>query len=125
VEVRPGEIGQVTLALAPTGASALTVSRWSLLAVGGALVVVGAVLAVEADAAERNLARAVAREPGTGLPTTDFSSVRAFDESGRAFAAGSIASFVVGGALAATGALLFLVGRKPPKLVAGRLEINF
>src|SRR5262249_34088156 len=125
VEVQPGEVAQVTLALGAGRPSPVVVARWTLAAAGVVLLVGGAVLAAEASASAHSLEGAIAREAQTGLPTTDYSTVQGFDRNGRAFSAASIACLTVGGALLATGAALFLVPRTPhEKAGAGKLTVD-
>jgi tetratricopeptide (TPR) repeat protein len=107
VDARAGEITTVTLALASHGSSKIAVARYSLLAGGAALLIVSAVLAAEAGTSAQSLGGSIARDPGSGLPTTEFSQVRGFDTNGRAFATASIATLVVGAVCVVTGAALF------------------
>ncbi len=107
VAVRPGEIASVTLAVT-SGPSARSIARTTLLSAGAALLITGGVLAYEASRAARDLEDSIATEPGSGLPTTQYSSVQSIEHSGRAEAAASIATLVVGGASVVAGLLLFV-----------------
>jgi hypothetical protein len=119
LDVRPGEIASVTLA-GGGGASARSIARTTLLSVGAALLVTGGVLAYEASAAARDLEGSTATEPGSGLPTTQYSSVQSIDRTGRAEAAASIATLVIGGASVVAGLLLFVPRWKRPRAAVSR-----
>lgn len=108
VEVHPGELLRMTLA-PPEGPRPVVVARYTLLGLGGALLVVGGVLAGVAHNAASDLENAQAAEPGTMLPATQFSDVRGFQSLGQGASAASIACLVVGGAALVVGAALFAV----------------
>ena len=106
IRVRPGETPSLALVLGRGGPAPAVIARYTLIAVGAALIVVGAVLGSEADQAARDLEGAIRREPG-GLPTTEFANVSSFESNGRAFQTASIVSLSVGGAATLTGLALF------------------
>jgi hypothetical protein len=108
VTARPGEVTLVTLAIGESrGASRLGVTRWSLAIGGGALLVAGAVLALEARSQASDLEGSIRRDPNSGLPTTQYSSVSGFESSGHAFSTASWISLSAGAAALAASAVLF------------------
>jgi tetratricopeptide (TPR) repeat protein len=107
LSVSPGEIA--TASMTSSGVSPLTVARATLLALGGALLVTGAVLGVEAERSARDLEAASRLDPVSGLPQSEFSSVQSIERSGRAMSIASITTLVVGGAAAIVGGALFAV----------------
>ncbi|HEX2568303.1 MAG TPA: hypothetical protein VH877_02010 [Polyangia bacterium] len=112
VDVPAGEVTIVTLALGP-GTSPVVAVRWSLIAGGSALVVAGAAFAGATSVAVRNFENSVAVDPGTGLPTTPYSTAQAFERSARAFSTASIVTLVVGAVAVAVGGTLFLWHKRP------------
>jgi hypothetical protein len=112
--VHAGEVATVALSVRNDSARVrLTAARYTLLGLGGALAITGGVLLGQASASARDLEGAVRGEPGSGLPTTEFSSVRSFESAGRAYQITGIVTCVVGGVMAVTGAALF--GLRPAK----------
>lgn len=112
VEVPPGEVTIVTLALGP-GTSPVVPARWGLIAGGSALVVAGAAFAGATSVAVRNFEESVTIDPGTGLPTTPYSTAQAFERSARTFSTVSIVTLVVGAVAVAVGGTLFLWHKRP------------
>lgn len=112
VEVPSGEVTIVTLALGP-GTSPVVPARWALIAGGSALVVAGAAFAGATSVAVRNFEASVTVDPGTGLPTTPYSTAQAFERSARTLSTASIVTLVVGAVAVAVGGTLFLWHKRP------------
>jgi len=105
VELAPGQIAAVTLKV--TGASKRVRAGISLMVASGVVLVSSVVFTALSAVSARQLEGAVRREPGSGLPLSDYGQVAGLERSGTAFQLTAIATAIAGALGLGLGAFLW------------------
>ncbi len=108
LDVRAGEVARATLIAGESGPSKVVIARYTLMGVGAALLIAGAVLAAEAANEANELALKSNTGRQSGLQPVNFKDVSNIQSTGRAYQDGAIAAFAVGGAAALGSIALFI-----------------
>jgi hypothetical protein len=105
VELAPGQIAAVTLKV--TGASKRVRAGISLMVASGIVLVSSVVFAALSAVSARQLEGAVRREPGSGLPLSDYGQVAGLERAGTAFQVTAIVTAIAGALGVGLGAFLW------------------
>ncbi|MFO0617312.1 MAG: hypothetical protein U0414_32250 [Polyangiaceae bacterium] len=115
VEAKRGNITRV--ALSPQQPSPSRVLPWITTGTAVVLAGVGTVLLINAESRRSELVDAAAqREPGTGLPATEYADLQAIDDERSTFTTAGVGCLIAGGSTAILATILWLVpsGKSKP-----------